>query len=146
MKKELIYLCETDTTVGFLSQNYQKINIAKNRDKNQKILKALPSLKTLKENIRVPSIHKKRVRRSKKTTFIFHNKKESFRIINSSHKNFIKKFGFMYSSSANLHKQKFNKKEAIKKADIIVFNKQEYKEMPPSDIYLLSKEKIRKVR
>jgi hypothetical protein len=146
MKKDLIYLSQTDTTVGFLSQNYKKINIAKERYENQKVLKALPSLKILKQNIRVPSIHKKRVRRSKSTTFIYSNKKESFRIINSNHKEFIKKFGFMYSSSANLHQKTFSKKEAIKRADIIVFNKNEYIETPPSEIYLLSKEKIRKIR
>ncbi len=146
MKKDLLYLSQTDTTIGFLSQNLQKINNAKNRDRNQKILKAVDSFKVLKDNVRVPNKHKKRVRRSKKTTFIYRNKKESFRVVQTSHKDFIKKFKFMYSSSANMHNFKFSKEYAIKKADVIIFDKYDYKEMKASEIYILSKDKIRKIR
>ena len=98
-----IYLTQTDTTVGFLSQNKEKLNSLKNRPLNQPILREVDSLETLKNFVRVPKMHKKRVRRSKKTTFIFPNG-ESYRDVSDSrHHEFFKKFKRMYSSSANLH-------------------------------------------
>ena len=141
-----IYLTQTDTTVGFLSQNKEKLNSLKNRPLTQPILREVDSLETLKNFVRVPKMHKKRVRRSKKTTFIFPNG-ESFRVVRDSrHLEFLKKFKWMYSTSANLHGKRFNEKWARETADVIVEDKRGFVEGKASNIYKLSKSKIKKVR
>ena len=141
-----IYLAQTDTTVGFLSQNKEKLNYIKNRPLNQPILREVDSLEILKNFVRVPKMHKKRVRRSKKTTFIFPNG-ESFRVVRDSrHLEFLKKFKWMYSTSANLHGKRFNEKWARETADVIVEDKRGFVEGKASNIYKLSKSKIKKVR
>ena len=141
-----IYLSQTDTTVGLLSQNKEKLNNIKNRPLNQPILREVDSLKTLKNFVRVPEIHRNRVRRSKKTTFIFPNG-ESFRVVRGSkHLEFLKKFKWMYSTSANLHGKNFNEKWAREAADVIVEDKRGFFEGKASNIYKISKNKIKKIR
>lgn len=80
MDSRLLYLVQTDTTVGFSSLDDERLNVIKNRDKNQKILKTLDSFERLKEFTRVPKNHRKMVRNSSKTTFIYPNLK-SFRVV-----------------------------------------------------------------
>jgi len=77
--------------------------------------------KTLLKHTRVPKQFKKKVRKSKLTTFIYPNT-TSFRVVDKNHKHyeFIRKFKTMYSTSANLTKKQFEKDWAIEKADIIV--------------------------
>ena len=144
MNPNIIYLTQTDTTVGFLSQNKNKLNQIKNRNIDQKILREVDSLDTLKSFVRVPNRFKKQIRRAKKTTFIYPNG-ESFRVVKEKrHLEFLKKFIWMYSTSANLTGKKFDQNWAIEKADIIVGNN--FFEGEPSTIYKLSKTKIKKVR
>ena len=69
----MIYLAQTDTTVGFLSDSKEELASAKRRDINQPFIICVSDLKKLKRLTRVPKIHKKRVRRSKKTTFVYPN-------------------------------------------------------------------------
>jgi tRNA A37 threonylcarbamoyladenosine synthetase subunit TsaC/SUA5/YrdC len=146
MNPNKIYLTQTDTTVGFLSQNKEKLNKIKNRPINQPILIEIDSLNTLKKFTRVPNMFKNRVRKSKKTTFIYPNKK-SFRVVkDEKHLEFLKKFEWMYSTSANLTGESFNKKWAKEKADIIVEDKRGLFEGKASRIYKLGKNKIKKVR
>ena len=49
MNPTKIYLTQTDTTVGFLSQDYKKLNKIKKRPFNKKILIEVDSLNTLKK-------------------------------------------------------------------------------------------------
>jgi len=145
MNPNKIYLVQTDTTVGFLSQNKEVLNIIKGRKKNQKILKEVDGLKILKEFVRVPNKFKKRVRNAKKTTFIYPNG-ESFRVVKDKrHLEFLKKFKWMYSTSANKTGGKFDEKWAREKADIIVEDR-EFFEGEASRIYKISREKIKKIR
>jgi len=142
----LVYLTQTDTTVGFLSSNATKLSLIKQRKPHQKILQVVDSLKTLQENIRVPKEFRKIVRNSRKTTFIYPNK-EAFRVVNtdSQHNRFLQKFHTMYSTSANITQYNFNEEFAVTSADIIVYN-QEFREAIPSSIYTISKSKKRKIR
>jgi len=145
MNPNKIYLVQTDTTVGFLSQNKEKLNIIKGRKKTQKILKEVDGLKTLKEFVRVPNKFRKMVRNAKKTTFIYLNG-ESFRVVKDErHLEFLKKFKWMYSTSANITGCKFDEKWAREKADIIVEDK-EFFEGEASSIYKLSRERIKRIR
>ena len=144
MRVDKIYLTQTDTTVGFLSQNKEKLNKIKNRPLNQKVLREVDSLDTLKKFVRVPNKFKKYVRRAKKTTFIYPNG-ESFRVVkDKKHLEFLKKFKWMYSTSANLTGKSFDEDWAKNIADIIVGK--DFFEGKPSTIYKLSKTKIKKVR
>jgi len=140
----MIYLTQTDTTVGLLSKNKEELNKIKKRELNKPILKEVDSLSTLKEFVRVPKNFRKIVRRAKKTTFIYPNK-DSFRVVkDENHLRFLKKFKWMYSTSANLHKKKFDKNWAFSVADVIVGS--EFKEGKASTIIKIGKRKCKKLR
>ncbi|MEA3554630.1 MAG: Sua5 YciO YrdC YwlC family protein, partial [Campylobacterota bacterium] len=106
MNENLVYLVQTDTTVGFLSSNDKKLSCIKQRDTNQKTLQVVDSFKTLQTKVRVPKKRKSMLRKSKHTTFIYSNGL-SFRVVDkdSLHWSFIKKFKCLYSTSANITKQ-----------------------------------------
>jgi len=146
MNPNKIYLTQTDTTVGFLSQDYKKLNKIKNRPLEQKVLKEVDSLNTLKEFVRVSKRFKKIVRRAKKSTFIYKNG-DSYRVVkNKRHLEFLKKFKWMYSTSANLTGQNFDKKWAISKADVVIEGKEGLFEGEASKIYKINNYKIKKIR
>jgi tRNA A37 threonylcarbamoyladenosine synthetase subunit TsaC/SUA5/YrdC len=147
MDKDLIYLVQTDTTVGFSSANDGKLSTIKQRPASQKMLQTVDSFKTLNSHARVPKVHRKRVRNSKLTTFIYPNLK-SFRLIDKNDKfySFIKKFQNLYSTSANLSGTKFDEKFARKNCDVEVITKDGFSENISSSIYKLGKRKIQKIR
>lgn len=138
-----IFLVQTDTTAGLLSQDRLKLNAIKNRPLEQKIIKTSPYLKELKKVSRVPMTHKNKVRKAKKTTFIYPNK-ESFRVIFGKHTKFYKKYSldWAYSTSANEHKKNFDISIA-KKADIIIKPLYENKS---SKMIKLGKTRLKKIR
>ena len=144
MLKDLIFLSQTDTTIGFVSQNENRLSHIKKRLPNKSYIKALPSLKALKSNTRVPNIHKNRVRRAKKTTFIIN--KNSYRVIkNSKHNLLLNRLGWLYTTSANLSGAEYNHQFAITNSDIIISfaNKNIQK---ASKIYKITNHRINKVR
>ncbi len=147
MDTNLIYLVQTDTTVGFSSANDEKLATVKRRPKSQKILQTLDSFATLKKFTRVPKNHRKRVRNSKKSTFIYPNM-NSYRVVdrNDNFYSFIKKFKAHYSTSANHTKKSFEKDFALANSDVIVSSKEGFSEKVSSSIYLLKKSKIKKIR
>ncbi len=147
MNENLVYLVQTDTTVGFCSANYKKLNSIKNRVENQKVLATIDSFKTLQKYTRVPKKYRKLVRNTKKTTFIYPNQ-DSFRVIdkNSNYHNFIKKFSLLYSSSANKTKEKFSYKYAKNLANIEVIDKNGFYESSASKIFRLYKKRVKKLR
>ncbi|WP_072682518.1 Sua5 YciO YrdC YwlC family protein [Arcobacter sp. LA11] len=147
MDKELVYLVQTDTTVGFSSSNDEKLSDIKQRPKSQKILQTVDSFKTLKSMTRVPKNFRKRVRKSNKSTFIYPNLK-SFRIISKddSFYPFITKFKNLYSTSANLTKEKFDYEFAYENSDVMVFTKDGFHENTSSTMYKINKKKIVKIR
>jgi tRNA A37 threonylcarbamoyladenosine synthetase subunit TsaC/SUA5/YrdC len=147
MDSSLVYLVQTDTTVGFSSFDDEKLSAIKQRPSSKKILHTVDSLKTLKENTRIPKNFRKKVRNSKKTTFIYPNGK-SFRVVNKSSDfyDFIHKFGILYSTSANKTAEKFDKDFATIGADILVEDKRGFYETQASTIIKLSKKSFKKIR
>jgi len=143
MKSDLIYLVQTNTTVGFLSQNLEKLNQIKKRPANKKFLKVISEYSLLP---RTPKKFRKRIRRTPNTnTYIIKN--EAYRVITEPHhREFLKKFKWMYSSSANESGKSFDEKFATKNADVLVIDKRGYFESEPSKIYKLSKNKIKRLR
>jgi tRNA A37 threonylcarbamoyladenosine synthetase subunit TsaC/SUA5/YrdC len=141
-----IYLAQTDTTVGFLSKDKEKLNKIKNRPINQPILREVDSLDTLKTFVRVPKKFRKVVRRAKKTTFIYPNQ-ESFRVIKDEmHLEFLQKFKWLYSTSANRHKEKFDIFWARSVADVVVEDKRGLFEGEASKIIKLGKIRCKRLR
>ncbi len=147
MDKKLVYLVQTDTTVGFSSADDEKLSAIKKRPKSQKILQTVDSFYELQKNTRVPKKFRRRVRNSNKISYIYPNGK-SFRLIDkkSLFYDFISKFGSLYSTSANITKNNFEYEYAFKKSDVIVFSKDGFSEKNSSSIYKISKNKIKKIR
>jgi len=143
MKPDLIYLVQTNTTVGFLSQNLEKLNQIKKRPSNKKFLKVVSEYSLLP---RSPKKHRKRIRRTpNNNTYIINN--EAYRVITEPHhREFLKKFKWMYSSSANESGKSFDEKFATENADVLVMDKRGYFESEPSKIFKINKNKIKRLR
>jgi tRNA A37 threonylcarbamoyladenosine synthetase subunit TsaC/SUA5/YrdC len=143
--KNRLYLTQTDTTIGFVSQDPKKIDRAKRRLPNKHYIRVLDSFETLKRFSRVPNAHKNRVRRSKKTTFIMPNGL-SFRVVKGSEHNILlNKINWLYSSSANLSGADYNEQYAKDNAEVIVTFPIEKVGMA-STIYLLGQTKLKLIR
>jgi len=140
----MIYLAQTDTTAGFLSKNYQEINQIKGRALNTPCLITVSDFANLRKFARVPKSQRNLVRKAKKTTFIYPNLRSIRVVKDCSHAKFLAKFGWLYSSSANLHGQKFDEKIARNLADIVVGD--EFFESAPSKIVKLGRKNQKKIR
>jgi len=129
-----IILTQTDTTVGFLSQNTIKLYEIKSRDTSKPFIKVYNSFKTfIRSGNRVPNSKKNLVRRSKKTTFIVKNR--AFRIAkNPLNSQILRNIEWSYSSSANKSKENFNREFCEEKADIIVEDKYSLREKKSSSL------------
>ncbi len=144
MKSSLVYLCQTDTTAGFLSQNLEALNVLKNRDRLQKCLITVSDLATLKEFVRVPKLFKNQVRKASKTTFIYPNGKALRLIKDERHLKFLRTIKWAYSTSANRHNQNFDLEFAKQSVDVIV--DENFFQSAPSRIVKISKKRAKKIR
>lgn len=147
MDSSKVYLVQTDTTVGFLSNNPEKLSKIKQRNSKQKILRAVDSFQTLQKHTRVPNKFKKQIRNSTQTTFIYPNG-DSFRVVdkNNIHQNFLRKFHILYSTSANITKQEFDENFALQNSDVALFSKNGFQNKSSSKIYKINATKIKKIR
>jgi len=141
-----VILTQTDTTVGFLSQDEIKLQNIKSRDSSKPFIKTYANFKTyLNEGNRVPNSKKNLVRRSKKTTFII--KGISFRVTqNQTNSNIIRTMQWSYSTSANESGKKFNREFCELKADIIIEDNHSLYEGMPSALYKVNSKKIKRLR
>lgn len=136
-----VVLMQTDTTVGFISQNHAKLSEIKSRPNSKPFIKVLSSSKEL----RIPSRFKKDIRRSKKTTFIVNN--QAFRISNEiQNSQLIRNTSWHYSTSANEANKKFDREFCEKNADIIIENIDGLKELGSSKLIKLTNHKKRRLR
>lgn len=146
MNPDLVYLAQTDTTAGFLSQNASALSHAKGRSPQQPFLRCTDSFREQKRFARTPRHFRKFLRRSRKTTFIYANH-EAIRVVREGvHHRFLKRFGWLYSTSANRHGERFESTYAMKKADIIVEDGRGFFEGEPSSIYRIGRRRKRRVR
>ena len=118
--KNKVFLTQTDTTIGFISQDTDKLTQIKQRPPHKHYIKAVNSLHTLKTFTRVPQKHKNRVRRSNKTTFILPNG-QSYRVIQDKHHLLLlNRLKWAYTTSANLSDQAYDEQFTKKMADVII--------------------------
>lgn len=143
MLKNKVFLTSTDTTIGFISQNSDRLNEIKQRSNEKKFIKALDSLDTLKAFTRVQSAHKKMLRRAKKITFII--KDTSYRVVDDAHHLLLlSRLKWAYTTSANQSDKTYDEDFAKENADIIIYPLKEGKST--SAIYKLGKNNIKKIR
>ena len=143
--EEAVILAQTDTTVGFLSQNAHKLSTIKKRSSKKPFLKNVFDLKTLKNMTRVPSKRKKELRRAKKTTFVIKN--QAFRVARPlADSIYFRKMQWCYSTSANESGKKFDPTFAKEKSDIIILNEEGLKENPASVIIQINNKKRKRLR
>lgn len=144
MLKDKVFLTQTDTTIGFVSQNADKLTAIKQRPPHKHYIKVVNSLKTLQSFARVPTKHKKRVRRSTKTTFVLPHG-DSYRLISDRHHLLLlDRLKWGYTTSANLSSKDYDETFAKDKADIIIEPLIGTK--AASSIYKLGKYTIKRIR
>ena len=142
---ESVVLTQTDTTVGFISQNTTQLSEIKSRDTSKKFIKVYSNLKEFSRANRVPSSQKKLFRKSKKTTFIIKNK--ALRISPTQlHSEILRKVKWNYSTSANEAGKNFVYAFCEDKADIIIEDKNGLKEMSASTLLKINDSKILRLR
>lgn len=146
MNSQLVYLVQTETTAGFLSQNHEKLATSKRRNKKQPFIKCVDSLQTLQNFTRAPKKFKNKIRRSKQTTFIYTNGLAIRVVKDKEHLKFLKKLKWAYSSSANLTSKSFEENYAKQKADIIIEDSRGFFESTPSSMIKINSKKARKLR
>ena len=139
-----VFLTQTDTTIGFVSQNAERLTAIKERPPHKFYIKAVNSLQTLKTFTRVPSSHKNRVRRAKKTTFILPNG-HSYRVIKDPHHLLLlNRLSWAYTTSANLSNQPYDENFAKEQADVIISPLKENTQA--STIYKITHSSIKRIR
>jgi len=144
MLNNTVFLTQTDTTIGFVSQDAEKLTQIKQRPPHKHYIKAVNSLHTLNTFTRVPQSHKNRVRRSKKTTFIMRNG-HSYRVIQDKHHLLLlNRLKWAYTTSANLSDHPYDEQFTKKMADVIIepLNQTTIS----STIYKLGKQTMKRIR
>ncbi len=144
LEKNMIYLAQTDTTAGFLSKDFREINALKRRAADKPCLITTAKLSELKNLARVPAKFKNLVRRTRKTTFLYPNAKAVRVVKDCAHEEFLRKFDWLYSSSANLNGQSFDEAWARAVADEVV--DQNFSQNAGSKIYKISKTNLKRIR
>jgi tRNA A37 threonylcarbamoyladenosine synthetase subunit TsaC/SUA5/YrdC len=144
MLNEFVFLTQTDTTAGFVSQNADRLNEIKRRPPHKHYIRAVSDLATLKTFTRVPASHKSRIRRARKTTFIMPDG-YSYRIITDSHHRLLlDRLGWVYTTSANLSGETYDESFANAAADVII-SPLRYHETP-STILKLGLQRLKRIR
>ena len=140
-----VLLVQTDTTVGFVSQNAEALAHAKSRPAAKPFLKTFASLSVYKQTGRIPARFKREARRREKTTYIV--KGEAFRIVPAgSYHQLLRPYGWLYSTSANAAGGRFDAGYAFAKADAVIEDARGLYETAPSVIYQLNQQKKRRIR
>ena len=146
MNPNLVYLVQTDTTAGFVSKNRAALARAKGRSSSQPFLLCTATFNEQKKHSRTPRAFRKRVRRARKTTFLYPNRNAIRVVKEGPHHYFLKRFDFLYSTSANRHGASFDLSYAKSQADVIVEDASGFSAREASAIFRLGKKKITKLR
>ncbi|WP_457746992.1 hypothetical protein [Sulfurimonas sp.] len=140
-----IILTQTDTTVGFLSQDAEKLAKIKSRPNTKPFIKVYTSFKALCKDFRVPNKKKNLIRRSKKRTFIVNN--QAFRVSNYNlNSQILRRTTWFYSTSANESHKSFDREFCEQKSDIIIEDKNTLFEGQSSLLLKINERKMRRLR
>ncbi len=140
-----VVLIQTDTTVGFVSQNARRLAQIKSRSPEKPFLKTYASFSDFKKEGRIPAAFRRHVRRSEKTTYVV--KSKAFRIVaEGSYHLFLRPFGWAYSTSANASGATFDEHFARTHADLVVEDYRGFVETEPSRICKINHRKQQRIR
>lgn len=141
-----VVLTQTDTTVGFLSQDAQKLYEIKSRPSSKPFIKVYKDFKSFKsDGKRVPKKRKKLIRRSKRTTYILGD--FSFRVAKPPlHSELLRVTPWFYSTSANRSGEQFERAFCEAKADIIIEDSSGLSENSASKVIKINAKKWRRLR
>lgn len=140
-----VILAQTDTTIGFLSQDSDELVRLKGREEGKPFLKVFASLSTLQKNIRIPLKYHSWVRHAQRTTFVIKNQAVRY-VSDPSHSRLIQKYGWLYSTSANQSGCAYDRDFCITHSDIIVEDSRGFFSSSPSKIYRLTSTQSKKLR
>ena len=142
----MVILTQTDTTVGFLSQDEEKLKDIKQREGSKPFIKVYKNFNILlASKHRVPNKFKNRIRRSKKTTYVINNR--AFRVVKKDlGSQILRDSLWHYSTSANESKKSFNYAFCEKNSDIIIEDKNGLQENSASTLYKMNNSKIKRIR
>jgi tRNA A37 threonylcarbamoyladenosine synthetase subunit TsaC/SUA5/YrdC len=140
-----VFLTQTDTTVGFLSQDSTKLQTIKSRPSDKPFIVVYKDFSTLKQHHRVPKKFQRTIRRAKKTTFIIKNK--ALRVaplpLNTT---LLNKLSWVYSTSANESGKSFDRSFCQQHADYTTEDKNSLYEGIPSKLYKINNTTIKRLR
>lgn len=140
-----LILTQTDTTVGFLSQDESRLNSVKGREEGKPYLKVFASFKVLQEHTRIPLKYRTWFRHARKTTFVIKN--QAFRYVGKEpHSSLITKYGWLYSTSANESGKHFDRRFCEENSDLIIEDAQGFHECTPSKIFKLTSTQYQQLR
>ena len=141
-----IVLTQTDTTVGFVSQNQTRLQSIKERPTSKPFIKVYKDFKSFtKDNKRIPNSQKNRIRRSKKITYIVNEL--AFRVTEDKlYSSILRKVRWNYSTSANETTKSFNRAFCEEKTDIIIEDKSSLYEGTSSSLYKINNKIIKRLR
>jgi tRNA A37 threonylcarbamoyladenosine synthetase subunit TsaC/SUA5/YrdC len=140
-----LILTQTDTTVGFLSQDSALLATVKGRENNKPFLKVFASLKELQKSLHIPARYRSRLRHARKTTFVVKN--QAVRYVNDGvHSHLIQKYGWLYSTSANESGKEYNRDFCITHSTIRIEDNRGFTPSEPSHIYHLTPTRLKKLR
>ena len=140
-----IILAQTDTTVGFLSQESDSLRRLKGRDEAKPFLKVFASLALLKNSTRVPLKYRSLVRHAKKTTFVINNQAIRY-VQESDHARLVQHYGWLYSTSANESGQSYDPDFCRLHCDIRIEDSRGLTPSNPSTIFRLTSTSSQKLR
>jgi len=140
-----IVLIQTDTTVGFVSQDAGKLAATKERPPEKPFLITYASFGEYGKNGRIPKAFRREARRRAKTTYIVKGK--AFRIVaEGPYHDFLRPWGWAYSTSANPSGHRFDETFARERADLVVEDERGLYEAPPSHIYRINHHRKKRIR
>lgn len=141
----MLFLAQSDTTVGFLSKEPEVINRAKGRRTSQAVIQTFPDFKSL--SYRIPKKYRRRVRMMQKTTFVL-STDIAFRVVpfTQAHYKLLAKTGPLFSSSANAAAKTFDMVFAHARADVVVTDYRGLQEKRSSKMLRLGKTRLRSIR
>lgn len=140
-----LILAQTDTTVGFLSQDAVRLAATKGREENKPFLKVFASLKILQEHTRVPLKYRRWVRHARHTTFVLKN--QAFRYVSQEpHASLIAQYGWLYSTSANKSGKRFDRSFCEPCSDLVIEDSRGLFEAAPSKIFKLTTTQFKQLR
>ncbi|WP_373073931.1 hypothetical protein [Sulfurimonas sp.] len=141
--KNKVILTQADTTVGFISQNHNRLSEIKERPNAKPFIKIYNSFRSIQS--RIPKSKKNLVRRANKTTFIVKNK--AFRV-DKTYKNsqLLRDLEWHYSTSANEIGKSFCREFCEDKTDIIVEDQNGLNELASSRLIKINNTKIKALR